>query len=146
MAVLQFRGIGGEYLIVVQATDEFKAADDWLYSAITGANLVSTRVYNGEVPETVSIPAGTLWVTYRWVRNAQPDTFTMGPAQTRQPVSHLVYEVLVWVQAKSYDPASATAAALRPLLDVAQVATTGGTILGAQRYGPARGYYERETA
>lgn len=147
LGTLQLRAIGGEYRIMVQAPDVFAAVDDWLSSTIIAANLtgVGTNVFEGWVLETASIPQGSLWVTYRWVRNNAPDKITMGPDGTRGRVSDMIYEILAWTQGKSYNPAKAAAAALVPLLDVAHVATTGGYITGAELYQPVRGYYQLET-
>lgn len=147
LGTLELRGIGGEYRILVQASDVFAAVDDWLYSAITGANIagVGANVFEGWVLETALIPQGTLWITYRWVRNNAPDKYTFGAAGAGGRISDMIYEILAWVQGKSYNPAKAAAAALVPLLDVGETTTTGGFILGAELYGPARGYYQLET-
>lgn len=140
---LEFRGAGGLFVCVVQATHTFQCVDDWLYTTLTGANLVGNRVYPGWVFQTDIITAGTPWLTYRWVRNRQPVEYTFGHGAGRPHVAYPIYEVLAWVQAKTFDPLYALAADLADLLDVADVASTTGS-LSAELYEDTRGYFERE--
>jgi hypothetical protein len=139
---LEFRATGGLYVCVVQAASTFQCVDAWLYATLRDADLVGARVYPGWMPQTESVPAGDLFITYRWVRNLRPVEFPFGHGPDRPHVAYPIYEVLVWVQGKTYDPTYAPAATLVGLLDVANVASGDGTI-SAELYEDTRGYFEQ---
>ena len=132
---LQFRGIGGIYLIHVQessALDEYTCACNWLAAAIA-AQVGHSRVYNGWIPETVSIAAGTEFVTYVWDRS-DPIKYVHGQGTGRVRVVPLYFEVLVWKQGKDYGGINTTSAGIVGALDVAATDRgADGFILGAER-------------
>ena len=141
---LQFRGIGGIYLVEVQVTtqDEYTCANNFLYEYICTA-VGHTRVYDRWVPETVSIAAGTEFVTYVY-DHADPDIYTHGVGPGRQRVVPLYFEVLVWKQGINYQNITTTATTLRGALDVVAVARADGHINGAHRYQFKAGHWSME--
>lgn len=135
-APLQFRGIGGIYKIQVQessAVDEYTCACNWLLAAIT-AQVGHSRVYNGWVPETVTIAPDTEFVTFVWDRS-DPIKYTHGQGVGRVRVVPLYFEIIVWVQSKEYTTGiRSTSAGLVGALDVAHTDRgADGVILGAER-------------
>lgn len=130
---LQFRGAGGIYKIaaIAPSGNEYKLIANWLYTAISTA-LGHTRVYNTEVPEGVGLAEGTRVVTYAW-DHSDPDSYTYGHGGTRVRVSVQYWQVMSWIQGKTYSGVDADAATLVGALDVRETVTADGTIAGAER-------------
>lgn len=144
---VDFRGVGGEYLVQVQAADEWTTADEWLYATLVASGGVGSRVYAGRAPETaVLTDAGTgaplIFCTFT-SKDADPDTRGYGVGGAVAVVANLHYEIVFWRQGQSFAGLGALAGALRTTLDVAQTAVSGGTILGAKRLRPMRGAFTR---
>jgi hypothetical protein len=144
MALLQFRGIGGIYLVEVQVTtqDEYTCANNFLYDYITAA-VGHSRVYDRWVPETVSINAGTEFITYVY-DHADPDRYTHGSGATQTRIVPLYFEVLVWKQGTNYINITSTATTLRGALNVVSLDRVDGHINGCCRHQFRAGQHSME--
>jgi hypothetical protein len=114
------------------STRSYECICNWLSTAIQ-AQVGHTRVYNGWVPETVTIAEGTEFVTFVW-DHADPDKYTFDSGVSRPRVTTMYFEILVWKQGKDFVGIVDTAAGLVGALDVYTTTTADGTISGAERY------------